>query len=170
MARRKRREADPEEFQDPLSNYDTPEYEDELDRSLAEDTVTAVIRTQPFKAISPETSVEEAMRLMHELGIACLVVADASGKLAGVFSERDVLARVAEQFEAVRGERIDALMTADPAVVYETDCPAKAVNLLATGGFRHIPVVDVDGRVVGILGPRRITRYLSQLMEQEADG
>ncbi len=57
---------------------------------------------------------------------------------------------------------MSAVMTPDPVCVYETDTPAKALNLMAVGSFRHIPVLDVDGKIVGIVGPSRTSAYLQE--------
>ena len=56
----------------------------------------------------------------------------------------------------------DISILTGPVVVYSTDVPAKAINLMTTSGFRHIPVLDVDDKLVGVLGPRRLTRYLNK--------
>jgi len=149
-----------ESFADPLKDYSGPSYADELERSLAEDAVT-VMQTQPFKMVSPSTTISACMKTMVELSIASLLVGD-DGHLVGVLSERDVLAKVAENYESLKDKPVSDFMTRSPASVYETDTPAKAMNLMAVSGFRHVPILDVDDKVVGIVGPRRVTRYLEQ--------
>jgi CBS domain-containing protein len=151
-----------DEFEDPLKNFEPAIYADELERSLAEDPVTVMEHT-PFETISPETTVEEAMRKMVDQEIACLMVAEGD-RLVGIFSERDILARVAPEFERFRGRPIREVMTADPIVVYETDTPAKALNLMSIGGFRHVPILDVDNKIMGIIGPRRVTKYIQRFL------
>lgn len=148
------------EFEDPLKNYAAPEHADELERSLSEDTVAAM-QTTPFTAVPPTTTVEQAMHMMVRLDIACLLVTEAD-RLVGIFSERDVLMKIADNFEKLRSQPIEKVMTRDPVSVYETDSPAKAINVMVTGGFRHVPILDVDNKVVGILGPRRVTAYLQR--------
>ena len=166
MAKRKRRPTEPGEFEDPLDNYDSPTYADDLERSLGEDAIPAVMKIEPFKTIPASSTVAEAVATMSELGIACLMIADEQGHLVGVFSERDVLNEAAGEYDADADQPVSQVMTPDPSVVHEADPPARALNLLATGGFRHIPVVDADGRPVGILGPRRVTAYLKAQLDQ----
>lgn len=149
------------EFEDPLKNYDTPDYADELERSIAEDSVT-VIKSQPFTALKTTDTVLAAMQHMAKHSIASLLVVDDDDKLKGIFSERDVLTRVADDFENVKDKPLAEIMTPEPNCVYVTDSPGKAMNLMATGGFRHVPILDVDDKVVGILGPRRVTNFLKQ--------
>lgn len=149
------------EFKDPLSNYDEPDYADSLERSLAEDEV-GVMKAQPFTALLASETVLAAMQHMSKHTIASVLVVDDEGKLKGIFSERDVVERVAFNFDEVKDQPLEKVMTPNPSCVYETDSPAKAMNLMATGGFRHIPILDVDDKVVGILGPRRVTNFLKE--------
>jgi len=162
--RRQRRNAPAGEFSDPLSNYDPKQYEDELERSILEDHISSM-QIAPFETIRPTVTVEHAVRRMGELEIACLMVTDHDGKLVGILSERDVLNKVADQWETAQQLEVAEVMTPAPVVAYETDSPAKALNLMAVGGFRHVPVLDVDDRVVGILGPRRVAKYLKRYID-----
>ena len=160
MARRKRRGAEPGEFEDPLSKYDLPEVEDALESSLREDTVLS-LETTPFTTAPAETTVEKVLQLMAEREIGCVLITD-NEQFVGVVSERDVLMKVAEDYSTLKDQPIRDLMTREPVSVYETDTTAKAMNLMAIGSFRHIPVLDVDGKLVGIVGPTRITAYLQK--------
>ena len=158
MARRKRRGAEPGEYEDPLSKYDPPSLEDALEASLREDTVRS-LHTTPFAAVTPQTTVQEVLSLMSERAIGCVMITE-NDQLLGIFSERDVLMKIADNYVHMKNLPIDQIMTRHPVSVYETDTPAKAMNLMAVGSFRHIPVLDVDEKVVGIVGPTRITAYL----------
>jgi len=158
MIRRKRRSAQQGEFQDPLKDYSTPDYEDELEKVLGEGKVTD-IENQPVARISPDTTIEQAMRKMSDLKIACLVVVT-DNRMVGLFSERDILNKVVDRYSELKSMPITEVMTTDPVVAYETDSPAKAVGLMAVSSFRHVPIVDVDDKLVGLLGPRRVTSYL----------
>ncbi len=157
--RRKRKGIQQGAYEDPLKDYSPPQFEDDLEQALC-DTELATVDMKPFDAISPKTKVIDAMKNMAELGIACLMVARDDGKIVGVFTERDVLEKVAEDFEQVKNLPVRVVMTPNPICAYEMDLPAKALNLMATGGFRHIPILDADDHIVGILGPRRVTRFL----------
>ncbi len=156
--KRRRRGPEEGEFQDPLKNYDEPDYADELERSLMEETVEQMNIT-PFKAVPPDEPIENVLKTMAELRIACVLVVE-NGKLTGILSERDVLMKLAENYDQMKHRPISDVMTANPAFVYRTDSPAKALNIMAVSGFRHVPIVDADNNVVGVLGPRRVSAYL----------
>lgn len=156
--RRKRRKPESGEFEDPLKDYTGPEPQDELERSLTQGKVRDM-KIEPFATVTADATVEQVMGRMTELNVACIMICE-DERLLGIFSERDVLMRVAEQYDAVRERPIRDFMTPEPAVVYRPDSPAKALNMMAGAGFRHVPILDVDDKVVGILGPRRVTTYL----------
>lgn len=160
MRPKRRDKSDDGEFQDPLKDYGGPDYADELERTLVEADIE-LMKTQPVTTLSPETTIEQAMRTMADQDIGCTVIVNAEGRLEGVFSERDVLTRVADRFEQVRKLPVSKVMTRSPMAAYTTDSPGKAMNLMAVGGFRHVPVLDVDDKVVGILGPRRVSQFVS---------
>ena len=156
--KRRRRNTQSGEYADPLKDYSSPEYEDQMERSLGEDTLEE-LDTTPFLTVDAQTSVEEVFRVMADRDISCVMVTE-DDRLAGIFSERDVLIKVAERYDQIKQDPIRSVMTLNPVSVHDTDNPAKAINLMAVGGFRHVPIVDVDDKVVGILGPRRVTAYL----------
>ena len=153
---------DGQEFVDPMSRYDPPVYNDDMERKLCEDSVTTIVHT-PFRSVTPKTTVEEAIRLMVENDTACVMVVEGDHVL-GMFTERDILNKVAEHFDVVKNQPVTLVMTHDPAVVHNTDTPAVALNLMAVAGFRHVPILDLQERVIGIIGPRRITAYLRGLL------
>lgn len=150
---------DNDDFQDPLKNYDSPDYADELERVLAEGTLAAM-KCTPFSAVAPDSSIESAMQVMVQQNIACIAVVDEENRLLGIFSERDVLNRVADEYEQIKHRPVHEVMTPNPMAAHETESPAKTLNLMATCGFRHVPILDVDDKLVGIVGPRRVINFI----------
>lgn len=167
MAKRKRRPTDAGDYEDPLSNYDEPEFDDDLERALAEDEVGKMTIT-PMSTVDPSMSIRDAMAMMTDKDIFCLLVVE-DDKLIGIFTERDVLEKVADNWDAMKDKSVREAMTPDPDVVYEMDCPAKALNLMAVGSFRHVPVVNIDKKPVGILGPRRTTAFIEDHLAQRSE-
>lgn len=149
---------EPEEFQDPLQNYDPKVYNDALEKALAEDSVAA-IQYRPVAIVSPQTTIEEAIGQLVDLQVSCLLVED-EGRLVGVFSDRDVLNRVALEFEQVKNKPVSEVMTKEPVFVYESDSSAAALSVMAVNGFRHVPVTDVKQKALGIISPHRVTAFL----------
>ncbi len=147
-----------DEFQDPLEDYDPPKYKDPLEEALAEKSVTE-IQASPHTVIPADMSVQDAMRKLAGQDIACVMVEE-DGRLAGVFSDRDVLDRVALEFDSVKHQPISSVMTTEPVCVYETDSAAAALSVMAVTGYRHVPVVSLDENILGIISPQRLTKFL----------
>jgi CBS domain-containing protein len=113
--------------------------------------------------IAPElvdaaTDVDDAIRRMHDKGIDCVLVVD-DGRLIGIFTDRDAVLKVAGTSPADRS--IGALMTRDPVVLRHDETIAVAINKMAVGGFRHIPIVE-DGRPTGVVSARDVFRHLAR--------
>ncbi len=148
------------EFQDPLENYDPKVYDCPLEKALAEGKVTD-IESKPYVEIEPEASVFRALQVLAGLKVASLLVVD-KRQLVGVFTERDALEKVVERYHQVKDLPVRDVMTANPVVVYETDPPAAALNAIAVAGYRHVPILAMDGRVVGMISPRRVFSYIER--------
>ena len=151
--------SDPEAFEDPLSNYDPPVYADKLEEEMCEGNISEMLEIAPFSTISPNDTIETAVKRMAGDSTFTLLVIDGE-KLLGVISERDVLEQVAEQYAQVKDRPLREVMTPEPAYVRALDAPAKAINLMATGGFRRLPVLDEHDRVIGCIGAKRTTAFL----------
>ena len=157
---------DPDEFQDPLENYEPKTYSDPLEKALVEEEI-GTIRHEPFKTISSDTLVHAAVEQLAALHVACLLVEDEKNKLVGVFSDRDVLTKVAFEYDDVKDLPVRDVMTTDPIYVHETDSAAASLCVMAVCGYRHVPVLDLNDNLVGIISPQRLTEFLQHHFSQE---
>lgn len=148
----------PDEFQDPLSNYEPRTYGDALQEALAEETVAA-IQSRPYAEIAPDRTVYSALQVLSGLKVASLLVVE-NRRLVGVFTERDALERVATRFAEVQRLPVREVMTTNPIVVYETDPAGAALSAIAVAGYRHVPVLGVNEDVVGVISPRRVLAFI----------
>ena len=151
---------DTTEFEDPLENYDPKVYQDALEQALAEEPVEA-IQSTPFASVPPDTPVCDAVEKLAKLHVACLLVQQ-DGHLVGVFSDRDVLDKVALEWDTVQNLPVSKVMTLEPVYVYATDSSGAALSVMAVSGYRHVPVLDLNRNVVGIVSPQRITEFLQR--------
>lgn len=158
--------SDPAEFQDPLENYDPPTYHDELERALAEEPVEA-IQAKPFTSIAPDIPVHAALETLIGGDIACALVMDEEQRLVGVFSDRDTLDKISLEYDEVKDKPVSEVMTRNPVFVRDDDSSAAALGVMAAAGYRHVPVVDANERVVGIVSPRRVVDFLQQHFEAD---
>jgi CBS domain-containing protein len=129
----------------------------ELVRNLKIDSVSR-LDPEPPLVCERTASVAQAVALMRSHGAGCLLVCDGE-TLVGVFSERDLLRRVI----AVGmdwNEPVNSVMTPAPVTVEMKDPIRVAVRHMQKGGYRNLPVVDDDGRPVGMLSVMKIVHYL----------
>lgn len=130
---------------------------------MAQPELTArdVMQADPV-TVAPDCPVAEVIRLMNGRRIGAVLVADA-GRLAGIFTERDLLRRVATALPGWRDYPVSHWMTPDPHTTGPDIGWDAAAGLMQRLRVRHLPVVE-DGRVIGVLSTRallsRRTEYL----------
>lgn len=151
---------DPTHLEDPLSNFEPVEYASELERAFAEDCV-AEIESKPYLQISPYAPVSEAVEMLHETGLSCLLVVEGD-RLVGIFTERDVLEKIVEQYTRHSSAPVMNFMTTDPTIIFDTDPSAAAAAAIAVAGHRHVPVLDMDEKIQGVVSPRRVFSFIEQ--------
>lgn len=157
---------DSDTFEDPLENYDAQTYSDPLEEAIAERTV-AELQHQPHASVGPDELVVTAVAQLASQHVACLTVEE-NGKLVGLFTDRDVLTRVALDREALQLTVRD-VMTENPVFVYAEDPVAATLCVMAVSGYRHVPVLNTAKKVVGIVSPQRVTKFLSKWLEKPDD-
>lgn len=115
------------------------------------------MRISQLLSVQRSATVAEAIAVMGRDRNGAVVVLDQTA-IAGIFTERDVLKKIAGRPERLR-ERVDIHMTPDPVVLRDDDHMAAALNKMGDGGFRHIPIVRGD-RLVGIVTGRDVWAWL----------
>jgi CBS domain-containing protein len=139
---------------------------DPEDRSIGpavfNDTVGVLAPTEPVCLRETATVTEAAQRMVQARQAAVLVV-DAGGRLAGIFTERDLLTRVIGRGLDPKGTALSAVMTPNPEVLSLRDRVAYAVHCMSVAGYRTVPLVDADRRPVGIVTVSDVIRWLANL-------
>lgn len=91
---------------------------------------------------------------------AVLLAAKGSGKTVGIFTERDLLLRVAGHGWNFMEKKVREYMTPDPHCLTPEHQVGYALNLMTTCGYRHIPLADAAGKPIGLLSLRDLLVYL----------
>jgi CBS domain-containing protein len=113
------------------------------------------------------TRVGDAVALLAERRIGALPVIE-DGAPAGIFSERDLIYRLAEIGPAVMEMRVGEVMTS-PAVTVEPDTSALgALSLMTKRRIRHLPVMEA-GRMIGFISIGDLVKYRIDRIESEAE-
>jgi CBS domain-containing protein len=114
---------------------------------------------------APETDLREAARLMRDHHVGALVVIekrDGATRPVGIVTDRDIVVAVVAD-EGVRPESLALrdVMSGELALAQETDGVFEAVDRMQDSGTRRLPVVDAEGRLVGILSLDDVLRMLA---------
>jgi CBS domain-containing protein len=129
----------------------------ELARNLRKDPVSRLDPSPPW-SVERSATVADAVNLMRRENVGCVLVCDA-GRLAGLFTERDLMCRVLAVGKPL-SMSIAEVMTPEPVTVLPRDPIRIALRKMKAGGHRHLPVIDDDSRPVGLLSVKRVVRYL----------
>jgi CBS domain-containing protein len=108
--------------------------------------------------VAPDSGLAAAIETMHAAGIDCLLVVE-SGKLVGIFTDRDAVVRVAGK--PIGDLRVRDVMTPNPVTLRHDDPIALAIHRMAVGGFRHIPILQ-HGKPTGVVTARDVFHHLAE--------
>jgi len=114
-----------------------------------------------------ETSVRDAVALLAEKRIGALPVM-ADGKVAGIFSERDVVYQLKAHGPAMLDKRMGEVMTAPAITVDPETSILEALGLMTRRRIRHLPVVS-KGEVVGFVSIGDLVKYRIDRIQSEAE-
>ena len=116
------------------------------------DTVHDLLAAKPRRVIAtaPSASVREATRLMNEHAIGSLLVVS-DGRLAGIFTERDVLRRVVAEGRAPDSTAVGGVMTREVICCSPADEIEQVAELMRQRRIRHVPVIDGGDQLVGLV-------------------
>ena len=117
--------------------------------------------------VSVLATVEDAIRMMMDKDVGAVAVIDEQGIVAGMFTERDILGKFALSGRDAKATPVRDLMS--PMVEMATDetTAAEAFKVMLERHYRHLPVVDDHGRVLGILSIRNILEArIDDLLEE----
>ena len=131
-------------------------------------TIAAILEGKGRDVIQVRStdSVLSVVTLLAEQRIGCVPVVD-DGQVVGIFSERDLVYRVATEGAAALERPVAEVMTA-PAITIDDDTPVMAgLSLMTKRRIRHLPVMD-GGTMVGFVSIGDMVKYRMDVIESEA--
>ncbi len=99
----------------------------------------------------PDESVQAVARRMNDRNVGTLVVVDAEGRPAGIVTDRDLVVKILAQGRDGMNTTVADAMTVGPRTVDENTPIEMALEVMRSGPFRRLPVVDQSGKLVGLL-------------------
>ena len=109
----------------------------------------------------------KVLDFMSARRIGAVLIVTASGQVAGILSERDIVKAVADRRNGVRCLAAEEIMTRE-VIMVGADTPVEAaLEIMDQGYFRHLPVCDSDGSLLGIVSIRDLVKF--RFAKQEHD-
>jgi CBS domain-containing protein len=128
-----------------------------IERSLRELEVLALELQAPL-VLDSNAGVADVIEAIRQSGLGYALL-ETHGRLAGIFTERDVFLSVLGN-DAALDEAVARYMTADPARVKAGTPVWHVIDMMHAGGYRQVPVVDGDDRILGCVRHKDIAGYL----------
>jgi CBS domain-containing protein len=128
-------------------------------------TIEEIGWTKAVPRYGSRDTVAKAFDAMSREAHDCVLVVDGES-LAGIFTSRDFLNRIAAVRRDPREVPIGEVMTPAPKTLRPRDPVAFAINWMAIEGFRNVPIVDDDGRVLGVLTVWDVMRHLEDMFQE----
>jgi len=132
-------------------------------------TVRAILDSKGHDILSvePEAKLSAAVKLLGERKIGAVLVMS-KGRIEGILSERDIVRVLAERGASVLDEAVGEVMTRKVVSCREKDTVAGIMEMMTTGKFRHLPVVEGE-RVVGLISIGDIVKWRVREFEDEQE-
>lgn len=132
-------------------------------------TIATILASKGGKVttITASTSVTEALKLLAEQRIGVVPVMQGD-RVAGIFSERDVIHSLAEHGAAALDRPVSDAMTAPAITVGRDESVLGALMLMTERRVRHLPVVE-DGLLVGLVSIGDLVKYRIDRIEADAE-
>ena len=121
-------------------------------------TLAEIMRAELVE-VAPEDTLGEVADRLNDVGMGAALVKD-FGKLIGIITERDLLKAMAARVHTSEA-RVRQWMTEDPVTALGDTEAEDAANQMLERGFRHLPVVEESGQVIGLVSLRRVVAATS---------
>lgn len=129
--------------------------------------VSDILKSKGSNVVSapPSLRVADAARLLAEKRIGSILILD-RGEVAGILSERDIVRALATEGPACLEGPASRLMTARVVTCEPSQTIADVMEMMTTGRFRHVPVVD-DGKVAGMISIGDVVKWRLEEAQEE---
>jgi len=131
--------------------------------------ILSILKSKPERLIhvSPSETVQAAVLVMNQHKIGCTIVLE-DGALVGIFTERDILARVVAYGLDPKATLVRDVMTSPVKTVTPSTTIDDVMSLMFEKNIRHIPVVE-DGKIGALISIGDVNRWMVQIHKAEAE-
>ena len=121
---------------------------------MPERTVFQSMSQRHVISLGPQATAFDAACVMTRANCSSVLVIDGGSLLLGIVTERDLMARVLAKAQDPATTQVSVIMTRSPQVIPPETRVADAVLIMIERGFRHLPVVGHDGKILGVFSVR----------------
>ena len=119
--------------------------------------------------IASDTQIAAAAEVLHDRKVGALVVSDADRQLAGIISERDIVWTLAERGSEALTERVASVMSSQVVTCRPGDTVNELMAMMTAQRIRHLPVIDDDGALAGIVSIGDVVKFRLDELQAEND-
>ena len=120
------------------------------------------------RTIAPGASLGDALQRLRQERIGALVVSTDGERIAGILSDRDILNAIADHGVDVLGESVRSVMTEKVFTCSRDDRVSRIMALMTDRRIRHVPVVEEDGRLCGMISIGDVVKQRLDEIQSEA--
>lgn len=125
--------------------------------NLDSETVAHAHPADPL-IVDAQTPIRAVLELLRDEKQGAALVCSGDGTLVGIWTERDAMRVLSGETDL--SSAIEQVMVRDPVALSPSDTVGKAISLMASGGYRRLPILDQQGRPTGVLNVDGILHYL----------
>jgi CBS domain-containing protein len=127
----------------------------------------SLLNLRPPISVQENDSLQKVIETLRDNKAGCVLVLNDQDTLVGIFSERDLVLKVAGLNIDLNKTVVSDYMTTEP-ITQPPDCTiAYALNLMSHGGFRHLPVVDEQGTILGVISTKDVVDFIVATFSQD---
>lgn len=115
-------------------------------------------KTREIFSVSPDTCVDDAVRMMDEKNVGALLVMKGD-KLVGMLSERDYARKVMLRGKRSFETKVSEIMSTNLTIAHPNEAVEECLRAMTDHRFRHLPVLD-GGKVVGVISIGDLVKYV----------
>jgi len=134
--------------------------------TLVDERLKTLSRRDPL-TVRPGTTLAVCLSLIQQTGMGDSVfVTDDRGRLKGVLTERDIFSKLVGA-DVDLSQPVESLMVDHPWTLNLEEPVRHAIDLMQTGRYRNVPLVDDDGAFVGVVRPVDVLKFLAEAFPEE---
>jgi CBS domain-containing protein len=134
--------------------------------SVLDERLGVVSRRDPI-TVPPGTSLADCIRVIQQTGTGDSVfVTQADRRLVGVLTERDIFGRIVGG-DVDLSQPVESMMTTTWHHLHVEETVRDAIELMQTGRYRNVPLLDDDNRLVGVVRPQDVLKFLAEAFPEE---